>query len=64
MSIYLDSAATTYVYPEVAEIVKFYNVNNFYNPSATYSAGKNIKKELEGCRKSIAEMINAEREEM
>lgn len=64
MSIYLDSAATTYVYPEVAEIVKFYNVNNFYNPSATYSAGKNIKKELEGCRKSIAEMINAEPEEI
>lgn len=64
MSLYLDNAATTYTYPEVAEIVKFYSVNQFYNPSAIYSAGSKIKEKIEEGRYIIARFINAKPNEI
>lgn len=64
MGIYLDNAATTYVYPEVVEIMKQYHKNNFYNPSAGYTNSRRVKEDISAARKTIANIINAEPEEI
>ena len=61
--IYLDNAATTLMYPEVRDTVSYYE-KYFYNPSSPYSASKKIRKELEKARTKLADMINAQPEEI
>ena len=41
--IYLDNAATTPVDPEVANVIHEALLENYYNPSSVYQAGKKNK---------------------
>ena len=51
------------MYPEVRDTVSYYE-KYFYNPSSPYSASKKIRKELEKARTKLADMINAQPEEI
>lgn len=64
MGVYLDNAATTYMYPEVIEAMWPYYSREFYNPSAGYSDSKKVKNKIEQCRESIALLIGAKAEEI
>ena len=64
MGIYLDNAATTYVYPEVLEVMKTYYRGDFFNPSAGYGDSRRVREDINAARKTIADIINAEPEEI
>ena len=51
--IYYDNAATTEVYPECIEVLKQYNQNRYFNPSALYKEASDIKLLIDGARESI-----------
>lgn len=57
--IYADNAATTRVSDEVFEEMKPYFTENYGNPSAVYSIGRNAKKAVEVARVQVAKAINA-----
>lgn len=62
--IYLDNAATTKVSEEVFEAMKPYFCEQYANPSAIYSfAGKSMKA-VDEARKSIAQLIGAQPNEI
>lgn len=61
---YLDSAATAKPRKEVLEAVMPYLTNSFYNPSAIYSGGTKVKNAIEDSRKTIADFINADPDEI
>lgn len=59
MSIYLDSAASTQLDPQVKEAM-IESMDDIYgNPSSTHAHGRASKAELEKARKTIAHSINA-----
>lgn len=58
-NIYLDYAAATPVNPAVLKAMLPYFSKEFYNPSATYLAGRAARKELERIRASMASAIGA-----
>lgn len=64
MGIYLDNAATTYMFPEVIEAMWPYYSKEFYNPSAGYSDSKKVRNKIEQCRAEIASWIGASPEEI
>jgi cysteine desulfurase len=53
-SIYLDYAAATPMHPEVPVAMRPYFSEKFYNPSATYLAGRDIRIKIDEARASIA----------
>lgn len=55
--IYLDSAATTSLDPEVLEVMMPYLTEKYGNPSAVYSYGRETKMAIEGARKSVAKIL-------
>ena len=57
--IYLDNASTTFVYPEVAETIKKYYTDDYFNASATYKPAIRIRSALDGARKTVASMLGA-----
>ncbi len=57
--IYLDHAATTYVKPEVFEVMKPYFDTEYGNPSSIYSIGRSNRKAVEDARISVAKSIGA-----
>ena len=57
--IYLDNAATTYMYQEVIEAMWPYYSREFYNPSAGYTDSKKVRNKIEQCRQEIASCIGA-----
>ena len=57
--IYLDNASTTFVYPEVAETIKKYYTDDYFNASATYKPAIRIRSALGEARKTIASMLGA-----
>lgn len=57
--IYLDYAAATPVRDEVREVMEKYWSESFYNPSAIYQEGVEVKKEIEEYRKEIAKLVGA-----
>lgn len=57
--IYLDHAATTPVDPLVFAAMQPYFTDNFYNPSATYTAARAVKRDIEVARASIAHHLGA-----
>ncbi|MBB3699728.1 aminotransferase class V-fold PLP-dependent enzyme [Flammeovirga yaeyamensis] len=59
MSIYLDSAASTALDPQVKEAMISSMDAVFGNPSSTHAHGRASKAELEKARKMIAQNINA-----
>lgn len=61
---YLDSAATAKPRKEVLEAAMPYLTNSFYNPSAIYSGGTKVKNAIEDSRKTIADFINADQDEI
>ncbi len=63
-NIYADNAATTAMYPEVAEIMRAYFVDEFYNPSALYHQATKIRRLVKQARETIAEQIGAQPEEI
>lgn len=57
--IYLDNAATTSVYPEVAKVIDSVMQSVYGNPSSIYTKGQEAKQLLDESRDSIASSINA-----
>ncbi|MFN4197552.1 MAG: cysteine desulfurase family protein [Flavobacterium sp.] len=57
--VYLDHAATTYLYPEVIEEMTQVMMQEYGNPSSTHARGRAAKVILESCRKRIAAQLGA-----
>lgn len=55
--IYLDSAATTSLDPEVLDTMMPYLTQKYGNPSAIYSYGRETKLAIETARKSVAKIL-------
>lgn len=55
--IYLDYAAATPVDSQVVGAMRPYFTEQFYNPSATYLAGRRVRQALEGARTSVAAQL-------
>lgn len=64
MQLYLDSAGTTKVKPEVLKAMMPYLTDEFYNPSAIYSGGVRVKRAIDDARECIAGFINANTDEI
>lgn len=62
--IYLDNAATTRVYPEVADAMNSYFTECFGNPSSVYSFAGKAKEAVDRARNMLAEGIHARPEEI
>jgi cysteine desulfurase NifS len=56
--IYLDHNATTYIDPEVQQVMEEFIENQFGNPSSIYKEGRTAKTALESARRSIAQLLN------
>ena len=56
--IYLDSAATTSIDPEVIKVMQTSMEHNFGNPSSTHQFGRKAKAAVETARKNIAHHFN------
>ncbi len=64
LPIYMDHAATTPVAPEVLDAMIPYFTVNYGNPSAIHSIGTSAREAVEESRARIAEIINADPEEI
>ncbi len=62
--IYFDNAATTKVRPEVAEAFNQYLINVYGNASSLHTTGQKAKRALETARREVADVIEAEPEEI
>ncbi|MEO0448641.1 MAG: aminotransferase class V-fold PLP-dependent enzyme, partial [Verrucomicrobiota bacterium] len=62
--IYLDSNATTRVHPEVVQAMIPYFSDTWYNPSSGYRASDSVKEALATARTQIAELIQAQPDEI
>lgn len=56
--IYLDTSATTQMYPEILDIIKKYAVDEFYNPSALYTKALNISKDIKSAKQKILDILH------
>ena len=61
---YLDNAATTPIKSEVLDAMLPYLKEQFYNPSAVYSAGSSVKKAIDDARELIAGTLHASQDEI
>jgi cysteine desulfurase len=64
MLCYLDNNATTQVAPEVVDAMVPFFKQHWGNPSSAYSFGRDVVKQLETARASVAELINADPREI
>lgn len=64
MKVYLDNAATTSIAKEVFKEMEPYFTSHFGNPSSTHSFGRKTKNGIEITRKKIADLINAQNNEI
>ena len=64
MAIYLDSAATTHLDPEVIKAMNECMNEGYGNPSATHSFGRKAKNKVETARKEIAAHFGAQPSEI
>lgn len=62
--IYLDNNATTKCDKDVLNAMLPYLSENYGNPSSTYSFGKDVRDEITKARIKIAELLNADYEEI
>lgn len=56
-TIYLDHAAATPLDPAVLAAMQPYFTDNFYNPSATYQAAREVRHDVETARATIAKAL-------
>lgn len=63
-TIYLDHAATTPVDPVVAAAMMPYMTDRFYNPSAEYTAAREVRADIAAARSKIAQHIGARSSEI
>lgn len=63
MTIYLDHAATTAIFPVVAERFAE-DLQKLGNPSSIHSAGQSARAILEGAREDLARMVQCDRQEV
>jgi cysteine desulfurase len=61
---YLDSNATTPIDPQVREAMAPYLAERYANPSAIYRFAQEVRREVEAARAGVAELINADPEEI
>ena len=64
MEHYLDNAATTRVCPEAAQAALNAMLENYGNPSSTYTKGREAKKLLDRSRKLVAGALGCEVSEL
>lgn len=62
--IYLDYAATTPVHPDVVKAMLPYYTEKFGNPSSIYYYGQEAKEALEKSRRTVADFIGANEDEI
>jgi cysteine desulfurase len=58
--IFFDSAATTQVFPEVAEAMCQSLLHNYGNPSSIHELGRHARVEVERSRRIVASLLNAQ----
>lgn len=63
-TIYLDYAAATPLHPDVQAAMQPFYYDNFYNPSATYTAGLRAKQALDTARSTVAQVLGAKNTEI
>ncbi len=64
MSIYLDYQSSKPADPRVVEAITPYLSNHFGNPSSLHRAGDDATKALEKARQSVADFVNAQKDEI
>lgn len=57
--IYLDNAATTRIYPEVADLIAEESKNDFFNPSALYKPSVALSVKIKNAREGIKSALHA-----
>lgn len=57
--IYLDNAATTRIYPEVADIILKESLENYFNPSALYKPSVQLAMKIKNAREQIKNALHA-----
>ena len=62
--IYLDNAATTALDEKCLDIIREYNVERFYNPSALYRKAMESANAIKQARNSIAKSLGVKGEEI
>ena len=62
--IYLDNASTSKPKQEVIDAMMPYFTLEWYNPSSLYSKSQDVKKKIESARRTIADYINSNSEEI
>lgn len=62
--IYFDNAATTPIIEECIEIVKRYNSQCFFNPSARYAPSIDVYKDVQSAREVISRALNCKTSEL
>lgn len=62
--IYLDNAATTVMFPECADIIKRYAVDEYFNPSALYAPALSAAKAVKTARGQIARALGCDSDEI
>lgn len=62
--IYLDSAATTPVDPDVLEAIEPYFTQNFGNPSSLHSVGRTARKAIEKAREQASKCLDCKPEQI
>ena len=63
-TIYLDHAAATPLDERVFSVMKPYFSELFYNPSASYTAARDVRRDLEDARHRLAMVIGGKRDEV
>lgn len=61
---YLDHAATTYIKPEVLDVMLPYFCDEFANPSSMHKVGKLAREAIEYARRQVADAIGANADEI
>ena len=59
-----DNAATTSVYPECLEIVRKYDSEIYFNPSARYMPAMSVAMDVRRAREGLAKLLGATKEEI
>lgn len=62
--IYLDNAATTPMYPQVADAMEPYLRASWYNPSSFYQPAQEVRRVVEACRSYLAASLGARSSEI